>query len=189
MRKNFFTIIVLLLVFINFSFVQAKNTYKLTNKDLKVLFPGAGHAYDAEYLFGKGFKNTFVADFAETAFANFTARVPNFPKGQFIVGDFFSIDQTFDLIIEQTFFCALSPNLRQAYAKHMHSILKPGGKLAGVLFTFPLTESGPPFGGSVEEYKNYFEPYFTINVMEDCYNSITPRLGKEVFIILEKQNI
>jgi thiopurine S-methyltransferase len=59
--------------------------------------------------------------------------------------------------------------------------------MAGLLFKFPLTQEGPPFGGSEEEYKNYFEPYFEINTMEEAYNSIAPRKDKELFFILKKR--
>lgn len=160
---------------------------QLKNKDLKILFPGAGHAYDAEYAFRNGFKNVFVADFAQTAADNFFNRVPNFPKEQFIVGDFFEIKESFDLVIEQTFFCAINPELRDAYTEHMHKIIAPKGKLAGVLFKFPLTEKGPPFGGSEEEYRILFSKYFHIKSLQECYNSIPPRQGNEVFFILEKE--
>lgn len=160
---------------------------QLEDKSVKVLFPGAGHAYDAEYMFNLGFKNVFVADYAQTAAENFLKRVPHFPKEQFIVGDFFEIEKSFDLVMEQTFFCAINPDLRDAYAKHMAKILQPKGKLAGVLFKFPLTEKGPPYGGSEEEYKNRFSNHFRIQTLEECHNSISPRQGNEVFFILEKE--
>ena len=35
---------------------------QLQNKNLKILIPGAGNAYEAEYLFEQGFKNVYVLD-------------------------------------------------------------------------------------------------------------------------------
>jgi len=35
---------------------------QLENKDLKILIPGAGNAYEAEYLWQQGFKNVHVLD-------------------------------------------------------------------------------------------------------------------------------
>jgi thiopurine S-methyltransferase len=64
----------------------------------------------------------------------------------------------------------------------MHSLLKPGGKLAGLLFNDPLNTDHPPFGGNKEAYKNYFNPYFHFKVFETCYNSIKPRKDRELFI-------
>lgn len=158
----------------------------LTDKNLKILIPGAGNAYEAEYLYQKGFNNTYIIDFSATALTNFKTRVPNFPESHIIQGDFFELNDFFDLIIEQTFFCALDPMMRPKYAEKMHFLLKENGILAGLLFNFPLTEEGPPFGGSKEEYLPYFLPYFAINIMEPAYNSIPPRKGKELFILLEK---
>ncbi|MGD1946397.1 MAG: SAM-dependent methyltransferase [Croceivirga sp.] len=156
---------------------------QLKDKEIKILIPGGGNSYEAEYLFKMGFKNVFVVDVAETAKVNFLERVPIFPQEQFLISDFFDLHGSFDLILEQTFFCALHPSLRNEYARKMNDLLHPKGRLAGVLFNFPLND-GPPFGGSKEEYQRCFEPYFTIVVMEDCYNSIPPRQGKELFFKL-----
>jgi hypothetical protein len=68
----------------------------------------------------------------------------------------------------------------------MKSILNPKGKIAGLLFEFPLTSEGPPFGGSKEEYNTLFQKDFNIVTMEMAYNSITPRKNKELFVIFEK---
>ena len=159
---------------------------KLIDKDLKILIPGAGNAYEAEYLWKCGFKNIFVLDIVEEPLQNLKSRIPDFPDEQLILGDFFELKDSYDLILEQTFFCALNPNLREAYPKQMFSLLKPNGKLAGVLFDFPLTEQGPPFGGDYEMYFSLFNPIFAIKKLEACYNSIKPRAGKEFFILLEK---
>ncbi len=102
-----------------------------------------------------------------------------------VTGDFFQYEGPFDLILEQTFFCALSPALRKDYALKMHELLTPGGKLAGVLFDKDFG-GGPPFGGYAEEYRALFEPLFRIRTLAPCYNSIPPRAGTEVFILLEK---
>ena len=52
----------------------------LTNKELEILVPGAGNAYEAEYLFNKGFKNVYVLDISTEAIKLFTERVRKFPK-------------------------------------------------------------------------------------------------------------
>lgn len=157
---------------------------QLDNKDLKILIPGAGNGYEAEYLFKQGFKNVYVLDISEVPLRTFSKRNPDFPREQRIQANFFDLEDTFDLILEQTFFCALDPSLRPDYVQKMHQLLKPKAKLVGLLFDFPLTDQGPPFGGSIEEYKIRFKEYFTIKTMETAYNSIGPRSGKEVFIKL-----
>ena len=112
----------------------------LQNKKAKILIPGAGNAYEAEWLHKNGFTNIFVIDLALAPLENLKKRCPDFPQHHLIQGDFFDLNQSFDLVIEQTFFCAIQPSLRTAYVKQMHRILSKGGKLVGVLFNFPLTE-------------------------------------------------
>ncbi|WP_064966479.1 methyltransferase domain-containing protein [Tenacibaculum ovolyticum] len=155
---------------------------QLEDKELKILIPGGGNSYEAEYLFNKGFKNVFIVDLSETALENIQKRVPSFPNSQLILGNFFDLDTTFDLVIEQTFFCALNPDLRKKYAQKMNEILKENGKLVGLLFNAKLNEDHPPFGGDKEEYITYFKPYFTFNVFEKCYNSYHNRQEMELFI-------
>ena len=154
----------------------------LEDKTTRILIPGCGNAYEAEYLHEQGFENVFVIDIAPLALEGFKKRVPSFPQTHLILGDFFEHQAQYDLILEQTFFCALNPELRSAYAKKMYELLAPKGKLAGVLFCFELTEKGPPFGGSAEEYEGYFDKLFAIESMKPCENSIKPRLGSELWV-------
>ncbi len=161
---------------------------QLENKDLKILIPGSGNSYEAEYLYKNGFHNVFVADFSKYPLENFQKRFPAFPKNQLLHLDFFKIQQKFDLILEQTFFCALSPDLRNKYVDKMTELLNEKGKLVGVLFDFPFQEkAGPPFGGSKKEYEKLFADKFTIEIMETAYNSIKPRKGNELFIKMIKK--
>ena len=159
----------------------------LEDKSIRILIPGCGNAYEAEYLHQQGFKNVFVIDIAPLALKGFSERVPEFPVDHLIEGNFFEHNAEYDLILEQTFFCALNPELRPAYANKMSELLAPNGKLAGVMFCFELTEKGPPFGGSEEEYKVYFEELFEIKSMAPCENSIKPRLGSELWVELVKK--
>ncbi len=161
---------------------------QLTSKETKILIPGAGNGYEAEYLFNAGFKNTCLLDYAIYPLNEFKKRVPGFPDSQLIHQDFFKHEGKYDLIIEQTFFCALHPSLRNKYALHMHRLLNEKGKLVGLLFNNPMANRvPPPFGGTEEEYLKYFSPLFNIKTFDQCYNSIPPRKGNEFFIILGKK--
>ena len=160
---------------------------QLTNKDIKILIPGAGNGYEVEYLFNKGFTNIHVMDIAYQPLQNLKNRSPTFPEKQLIHIDFFDLKEAgFDLILEQTFFCALDPVLRKSYAKKMNDLLSLDGKLVGLFFDFPLTENGPPFGGSEMEYRQLFGKLFKIKILQRAYNSIKPRKGNELFFIFEK---
>ncbi|WP_339890065.1 methyltransferase domain-containing protein [uncultured Flavobacterium sp.] len=159
---------------------------QIENKELNILIPGAGNGHEFDYLIEKGFSNITVIDIAEQPLEALKKRNPSFTKN-FIQGDFFDLAKTFDLVIEQTFFCALNPELRTKYVTQMHSLLEENGKLAGLLFDFPLTEVGPPFGGSEEEYLKLFSEKFNIKTLEKSYNSIKPRKDSELFFIFEKK--
>lgn len=163
---------------------------QLSNNDLFILIPGAGNAYEAEYLVKKGFKNVFVCDLAAEPLNNLQKRIPELHPGNLLQGDFFdiSLEHHFDLIIEQTFFCAINPALRRGYFEKIHALLKPGGRLVGLLFNDKLNSDHPPFGGNKEEYLEYFSDLFVINVYEQCYNSVKPRAGRELFINLSSKN-
>ncbi|MCM4169538.1 Thiopurine S-methyltransferase [Arenibacter antarcticus] len=161
---------------------------QLPNKDIKILIPGAGNAYELLYLVQHGFKNVYIVDIAKAPLDRIKMQLPNYPEDQLIEGDFFDLDLTgFDLIIEQTFFCAIAPSLRPQYVLKIKELLRPKGKLVGLFFTFPLTESGPPYGGSITEYKAHFSDYFQFKVLETAYNSIKPREDKELFFIFESK--
>ncbi|MCB0482614.1 MAG: methyltransferase domain-containing protein [Flavobacteriales bacterium] len=157
---------------------------QLENKELKILIPGAGNAYEAEYLYKAGFKNVYVIDIAFGALENIKKRIPTFPESHLIEGDFFEHNNQYDIILEQTFFCALHPSERKAYCKKMIELLKPSGKLAGVLFNDSLFTDHPPYGGFKADYEALFEPYFSIVKMETAYNSIPPRAERELFILM-----
>ena len=159
---------------------------QLEDKSLKILIPGGGNSYEAAYLYNEGFKNVYVVDVSKSAIANLKKRVPNLPEAQLICGNFFDVEDTFDLILEQTFFCAINPVLRAAYILKMKELLAPKGKLVGLLFNVPLFENRPPFGGSKAEYLTAFKAHFTIDKMETCYNSHKSRKGRELFIKLVK---
>ena len=160
---------------------------QINNKRLKILIPGCGNSYEAEYLFKNNFFSTFILDYSEKALSNFVKRVPEFPKDQVINSDFFDVKGKYDIIIEQTFLCAIYKERRREYFDKMYNLLKPNGKLVGLLFDDPLNLECPPYGGSKKEYIEYFEPYFNIKVFETAYNSIISRKGRELFMILIKK--
>ena len=160
---------------------------QITDLNIKILIPGCGNAYEAEYLFNKGFKNVFIVDYSQIAISNLIKRIPDFPIFNAVCDDFFNISGQYDLILEQTFFCAINPKLRNNYAKQISSLLKENGKLVGLFFSVPMFSDHPPFGGSKQEYIECFSKLFSINTIEKCYNSIKSRNNKELFFIFNKK--
>jgi SAM-dependent methyltransferase len=157
----------------------------LSDKSLRILIPGAGNAWEAEYAWKSGFKDVYVLDISENALRNFKERLPEFPEDQLIHADFFKHDGSYDLILEQTFFCALHPSLRIAYVEKMHKLLAPGGSLRGVLFASAMNSDKPPFGGNEIVYRNLFSPVFKKVAFELCTSSIEARSGNELLFSAE----
>ena len=163
---------------------------QLTDKNIEILIPGAGNAYEAEYLFENGFTNVNVLDISDFPLKALKERVPDFPSNHLHRGNFFHHQGQYDLIFEQTFFCSFEPTKqnRSDYAQQMSKLLKPFGKLVGLWFSHELDAEGKrPFGGSHEEYLSYLSPYFDVQIFEECYNSIKPRSGNELFGVFCKK--
>ncbi len=161
----------------------------LKNKDLQILIPGCGNAYEAEYLLNKGFTNITLIDISSTLVDTLKEKYKDQKAIRIIHQDFFEHSEKYDLILEQTFFCALDPSLRQRYAYQCFHLLNHGGKIAGLLFNTAFEKAGPPFGGSKDEYQTLFGSVFNIKQMDVCLNSIKPREGRELFIELIKKQI
>ncbi|MDP3466884.1 MAG: methyltransferase domain-containing protein [Daejeonella sp.] len=105
---------------------------QLTNKNLKILIPGCGNSYEAEYLLEKGFKNITILDIAPDLVKRLKSKFQLNQNIKIVLGDFFTHKAEYDLILEHTFFCALDPKLRKNYVETMKGLLTEGGKLAGV---------------------------------------------------------
>ncbi len=159
---------------------------QLTDKSLKILIPGAGNGYEAEYLYKKGFRNTCYLDYSETAIQNFKKICPNFPESNIVKKDFFEHKGTYDLIIELTFFTSIIPERRDILAKKMFDLLKTGGKYIGVFFCHKFGCDNPPYGAIKETYIELIKDLFEIKTFETAYNSIKPRAGRELFFIFQK---
>lgn len=160
---------------------------QLKDKSVKILVPGAGNAYEVEYLYHNGFLNVYLLDISNEAITGFLKRVPDFPREQIIHENFFSHNGKYDLIIEQTFFSSLPKTKRKDYAKKMNELLNDQGKLTGILFNHDFGNDHPPYGGTEEEYQKLFDPYFKFRHFGTAYNSIKPRKGRELFLCLVRK--
>jgi len=161
----------------------------LPDKSIKILIPGAGNGYEAEYLHKNGFGNVYVMDIAAKPLENLGKRVPDFPGEHLLNENFFEHAGQYDLIIEQTFFIAIDPALRPDYVRKMKELLKPGGHLTGLLiFKNEPSPGGPPYIDTKENYLKYFKGEFNILKYEIAENSIKPRAGWEIFIDMVNLN-
>jgi SAM-dependent methyltransferase len=160
---------------------------QITDKNIKILIPGCGNSYEAEYLLEQGFNNVNLIDIAPELVQRLKTKFESNSHINIILGDFFEHDGEYDLILEQTFFCALDPILRKNYIEKMANLLNNGGKIAGLLFSRIFEIAGPPFGGTIEEYQELFKEKFDFKIFDSCYNSFDKRSGNELFVILVKK--
>lgn len=158
---------------------------QITNKDIKILIPGAGNAYELSYLLKKDFTYVSIIDIAPKLVDRLKEKHSD-SNAEIIQGNFFELKGTYDLILEQTFFCAIQPSLRKNYVQKAHDLLSKNGKICGVLFDREF-EGGPPFGGNKSEYQELFKDLFIINKLEECNNSHPARQGNEVWIEMLKK--
>lgn len=159
----------------------------LENKDLRILIPGCGNSYEAEYLLQQGFTNVTLIDIAPTLVQHLHEKFKNYANIKIVLGDFFEHQGKYDLILEQTFFCALPPIMRKKYVSKMHQLLAKNGKLAGLLFN-TIFENSPPFGGNQKEYEMLFGVNFIILKMELCNISIPKRANNELLVDFLKKS-
>ena len=159
---------------------------QLTNKNLKILIPGGGIGYEAEYLYNKGFLQTYYLDYSKEAVKNLKKKSPEFPAENIIEKDFFEHQGNYDLILELAFFTSIIPEEREKLADKIFELLKSGGKYVGVFFNHEFKLSEPPFGAMKETYLELIKDKFKVKTFEIAYNSIKPRAGRELFFIFEK---
>src|SRR5665213_784292 len=104
----------------------------ISDKKLRILIPGCGNAYEAAYLLDQGFDRVTLVDISSVL----VNRLKEKFKGKsirIIHSDFFEHEGKYDLIIEQTFFCALDLTFRHRYVRKCFDLLDEHGKLAGLL--------------------------------------------------------
>ncbi|XP_021889222.1 probable thiol methyltransferase 2 [Carica papaya] len=128
----------------------------------RALIPGCGTGYDVvamasleRYVVGLDISENAIKKAKEMSFSS-----PNANCFAFLKEDFFTWcpSELFDLIFDYTFFCAIEPSMRSAWAKRMHELLKLDGEL--ITMIFPITDrvGGPPYSVSVAAYEEVLCP-------------------------------
>ncbi len=156
----------------------------------KTLVPGCGRGHEVIYLAENGFDVTAV-DYSIGAVDYLKQVVQQRELNSKVLNiDFFDLnsthDCTYDLLIEQAFFCAISPNQRDLYVTTVARVLKTGGMLAG-LFYNTVQEGGPPFNTTKEDIIKHFSELFEIRDLAQAKNSAEQRKDKELLAILVKK--
>lgn len=160
----------------------------------RVLVPGCGRGHEVRAV---GMQpNTSVTGFDLSTTAIAQAKELSLPLPpdidiNFIVGDFFNLPMklkhSFDWLVEHTFFCAIEPRQRPDYVLAAAEALRANGKIFGIFYLNPDTETGPPFAVSKKELSDLFDPYF--NLLEEWVpkESFPGRENRELVRIMQKR--
>jgi methyl halide transferase len=157
----------------------------------KTLIPGCGRGHEVIYLVENGFEVTAV-DYSSGAVDHLKSTVEERKlKCKVLHMDFFGISSdhngVYDLLIEQTFFCAISPEQRSSYVSTVARVLKQGGMLAGLFYHTGEKEGGPPFNTTREDILKHFSDSFEIRELSKAEDSAEQRKDKEWLVILVKK--
>mmetsp|Transcript_1689 Transcript_1689/g.2222 ORF Transcript_1689/g.2222 Transcript_1689/m.2222 type:complete len:286 (-) Transcript_1689:2515-3372(-) len=113
----------------------------------KALIPGCGRGYDCVLLASKGFQvvGVEIAKSATEIAKNWIAQQSDQQNEQITIihKNFFEVSDSYDLIFDCTFLCALHPHAREKWANKINSLLKPGGIL--ICLVFPLVQGPTSF--------------------------------------------
>ena len=116
----------------NPALVHVLRAQKLPAPPKHVLVPGCGTGHDAVAFLDAGYEVTAM-DFAETAVATVAARsqspLLHCLQADALAADNGVADHSIDIIFEHTFFCALQPHQREAYAQSLARMIKANGEL------------------------------------------------------------
>ncbi len=119
----------------------------------RAFVPGAGRGWDAIALAAAGWQVTAI-DFA----AGITERLPEEMATSgvdYLAGDAFAFaGESFDLIYDYTFFCAIPPRLRPEVGVMAERLLTPTGRFVAVVYPIGKdpASGGPPHGVTVDDY-------------------------------------
>ena len=159
---------------------------------LSICILGAGNGWDALNFAKKGHHVTAV-DFAFSAIQNMRKMAEILGvKLDLLYSDIFNIGKSyhdaFDIVLEYTCYCAIQPDRRIDYVNLVNCILKPEGRLVALFFPLDkeLNDDGPPFGVNLNSTLNLFSKKFTLNKKEIPNLSIERRIGREIFVVLNK---
>jgi methyl halide transferase len=159
-----------------------------------VLVPGCGRGHEVRALGMQPNCTVVGLDLSPAAIAKASQLAANSKaaaSASFLVGDFFRLPSemtgSFDWLVEHTCFCAIEPEWRPDYVLAASSALRTGGKIFGIFYLNPHTESGPPFAVSREELAELFDPHFTLLAQWLPSESFPGRENRELARIMQKR--
>jgi SAM-dependent methyltransferase len=134
----------------------------------QVLVPGCGRGYEVIWLERRGYRVTAV-DFADEAIRFLAEQAAEHRvQPEILQQDIFLLPAQFnsryDVLLEQTCFCAIDPSLRDDYEQLAYRVLKPGGQLLGVFMEVDAAAADPAYEGPPYHTPlDLVRPHFPVN--------------------------
>lgn len=145
----------------------------------RVLIPSCGSGYEIAAFLKAGHEVTAL-DFSAAAVERARSRPEN--KGAILdEADFFTArlePNSFDLVYERTFLCALDPSYWPHYAERMQNLLRRGGSWVGY-FSFGVEPEPPPHPLKEETAQVLFGGGFERIIDEPVTDSLPLFQGRE----------
>lgn len=155
----------------------------------RVLVLGCGEGHDAALFANEGHIVTAV-DISPEAIARAKKNYAQFENLSFVEKDIFTLPQSwnesFDIVVEHTCYCAINPTLRAQLVKTWNRLLAPGGSLLGIFFTMEK-RMGPPFGTTEWEVRERLKKTYDFLFWGRWRNSLPSRQGRELFVFARKK--
>ncbi len=161
----------------------------------RAIVPGCGYGHDVIELAQRGL-STVGVDFAPAAVQAGRAaadRAGLSSRARFLECDVFSLgsehDGAYDLLFEQTCYCAITPARRDDYAALAARLVAPGGTLLFVVYPADGHQGGPPFAIDPTEVEPRFAAWFDLLWMGAPERPSKPtRAGKEQLAVLRRRS-
>jgi SAM-dependent methyltransferase len=158
-----------------------------------ILVPGCGRGHEVRALAMHPSASVTGLDLSSTAVAEARrlSAEAGLASAKFVEGDFFNLPSemigAFDWLVEHTCFCAIEPRQRADYVSSAFSALRIGGKIFGIFYLNPDTDSGPPFAVSRQELIDLFSPHFAVLQQWVPGESFPGRESRELVLVLQKR--
>lgn len=157
----------------------------------RILVLGCGEGHDAAFFAEAGHVVTAV-DFSKEAITRAKKNYGHIDKIHFHEANIFHLpqdwNQSFDLVVEHTCFCAIPPDQRNEAVRLWRRMLHEEGQFMGVFFTMEK-RAGPPYGATEWELRKRLQNYFQFLFWGRWRQSLPQRQGRELFVLAQKKNI
>lgn len=162
----------------------------------KIIVPGCGQGWEIDALLQRGFDVTGF-DIAPAALELVSGRLGKTQNLSLQTGDILNIPGSlrcqYDMLIEHTCFCSISPTKWDDYVTSVAALLVPGGKFVGAFLNFDNQEAdGPPFGIDSDRIRDLFSTRFEIQrliLAPECFPPADVELPPQIYRVAQLEAI